>query len=254
MKIIDVNVDNVDKYGFFCMRSKPKSNGYQNKLKWLKKRFQEGLRVKIIEEDGRQKGFIEYIPGKSTWRAINAKEYMVIHCFWVVGKNKEKGFGSKLLQECIQEAKKLNLSGVVIVTSDKGWLPSRMFFEKKEFNLVDKIGVFELMALNFKDESLPSFYDWQETAKEYCKGITVFKSDQCPFTQDALINLKLAADECDMEVNVIELDNYERAQKISPTPFGVFTVILDGEIITYHPETKNKFVQLLKSQKFNIKS
>ncbi len=249
VEIIDVNAENVNKYGFFCMRSKPKSDGYQNKLRWLKGRFKEGLKLKIIQENGRQKGFIEYIPGKYTWRAINAKEYMVIHCFWIVGKNKEKGFGSRLLDECIRDAKKLNLCGVVLVTSEKGWLPNKLFFEKKGFDLVDEVGEFELMAQLFKGKIAPSFYDWQETAKEYNNGITVFKSDQCPFIQDGVINLKAAAHELGENVNIIELDDYDMAQQKSPTPFGVFTVIYNGEIITYHPETKNKFMKLLEKQK-----
>ncbi|WP_327608320.1 YoaP domain-containing protein [Virgibacillus tibetensis] len=254
VEIIDVSSENVNKYGFFCMRSKSKSDGYQNKLRWLKERFKEGLKIKIIQENRRQRGFIEYIPGKHTWRAINAKEYMVIHCFWIVGKNKGKGFGVSLLNECIKDAKNLNLAGVVLVTSNKGWLPDKLFFEKKGFTLVDQIGEFELMAQLFKDGTTPSFYDWQKTAKEFSNGITVFKSDQCPFIQDAVINLEVAADELDIKVNIVELDNYEMAQQKSPTPFGVFTVIYNGEIITYHPETKNKFVKLLEKQSLKLNS
>lgn len=49
-EILNVNAENVDEYGFFCMRSKPKSKGYQNKLAWMKKRFKEGLKVKILLE------------------------------------------------------------------------------------------------------------------------------------------------------------------------------------------------------------
>ncbi|WP_158701713.1 hypothetical protein [Lentibacillus sp. Marseille-P4043] len=46
------------------------------------------------------------------------------------------------------------------------------------------------------------------------------------------------ADELDINVNVLALDNYEMAQQKYPIPFGVFTVIYNVEIITYHPETK----------------
>ncbi|MDQ0300564.1 GNAT superfamily N-acetyltransferase [Salibacterium salarium] len=249
IEIINVTSENVHKYGFFCMRSKPKSQGYQSKLRWLNKRFNEGLRLKIIQEDGRQRGFIEYIPGSFTWRAVHAKEYMVIHCFWIVGKNKGKGFGRTLLNECVEEAKRLNLSGVVLVTSEKGWLPNKSFFEKKGFKLVDEMSEFELMVLNFKDEVTPSFYNWHDTAKEYSNGITIFKSDQCPFILDAVLHLEEAAEELGIKVNLIELDSFEMVQQKSPTPFGVFTVIFDGEIISYHPQTKNKFIQLLEKRK-----
>ncbi|TDQ36619.1 GNAT family N-acetyltransferase [Aureibacillus halotolerans] len=248
-EMINVTSENVHTYGFFCMRSKPKEEGYQSKLQWLKERFKDGLSLKIIQEDGKQRGFIEYIPGEFTWRAVNAKKYMVIHCFWIAGKNKGKGFGSTLLNECIREAKAMNLSGVALVTSERGWLPNKTFFEKKGFRLVDQIAEFELMALDFNGEGTPRFYDWQETAKDYSDGITVFKSDQCPFIHDAVLNLNEAAEELDINVKVIELDHFEMAQQKSPTPFGVFTVVFEGRIISYHPQTKNKFVKLLQENK-----
>ncbi|MFP3723296.1 GNAT family N-acetyltransferase [Niallia circulans] len=247
-EILNVNAENVDEYGFFCMRSKPKSKGYQNKLAWLKERFKDGLKVKILLEEGRQRGFIEYIPGEFTWRAINAKKYMVIHCFWIVGKSKGKGYGSKLLEECIKDARELHLDGIAIVTSKKSWLPDKTIFEKKGFNQVDKRGDFELMAYAFQNDRKPSFIDWPQLANEYDNGITVFKSNQCPFTQDAVDNLQAAADEHGLNVTVLEMNDNEMVQHQSPTPFGVFTVIYNGEIITYHPETKNKFLQLIEKQ------
>ena len=59
MKIIDVNETNVDSRGFFCYMSKKKSIGYQRKLAWLKNRFAEGLRIRILELPDR--GFIEKV-------------------------------------------------------------------------------------------------------------------------------------------------------------------------------------------------
>jgi hypothetical protein len=34
---------------------------------------------KIFLKNGRPVGFIEYIPGEFTWRAVNAAGYLVIH-------------------------------------------------------------------------------------------------------------------------------------------------------------------------------
>lgn len=254
VEIIDVNAENVDQYGFFCMRSKPKSDDYQKKLNWVKERFKEGLKIKIIQENGRQKGFVEYIPGEFTWRAINAKEYMVIHCFWIVGKGQGRGFGSQLLNVCIHEAKNLGLSGVAIVTSEQGWLPNKKFFERKGFKMVDKIDEFELMALSFNENPKPQFFNWNESAKDYTEGITVFKSDQCPFIQGAVSDIIEASKELSIRVRVVNLDSSSAAQQKSPTPFGVFTVIYNGEIITYHPETKNRFIKLINKKNFLINS
>jgi hypothetical protein len=42
------------------------------------------MRIKLILTiDGKQAGFLEYIPGEYTWRVINAPGYLVIHCIWV---------------------------------------------------------------------------------------------------------------------------------------------------------------------------
>ncbi|PAD69740.1 hypothetical protein CHH83_06860 [Bacillus sp. 7586-K] len=119
------------------MRSKPKNAGYQKKLSWLKERFTEGLSLKIIQEDGKHRGFIEYIPGTHTWRAINAKKYMVIHCFWVVGKSKGKGYGSMLLDECIKEQKRLAYRESLLRRAIKhGFLTNYFLNEKGLLSLI----------------------------------------------------------------------------------------------------------------------
>jgi len=54
---------------------------------------------------------------------------MVIHCIWVVEKNKKHGYGSSLLKECLKYAKGMN--GVAVVTSRKTWLPKESLFIKR---------------------------------------------------------------------------------------------------------------------------
>jgi len=98
-QILDIDASNVDQHGFFCYMSKRKSASYRQKRDWLERRFAEGLKIKILHETGgRDVAFIEYIPGEHAWRAVQAPGYMVIHCLWVVGRGKRKGYGSRLLQ------------------------------------------------------------------------------------------------------------------------------------------------------------
>jgi hypothetical protein len=73
-EMIDVGAENVDKTGFFCFMSKKKSEGYQRKLAWLKDRFAEGMRIKMLALP--ERGFIEYIPGEHAWRAVHADGYL----------------------------------------------------------------------------------------------------------------------------------------------------------------------------------
>ena len=96
VKIVDINEENIGKQELFCKKTKKKMPGYQNKVKWMKDRFKEGLKYKVlyVKEGNKEtsRGMIEYIPGEYNWRGIQADGWMVIHCIWVVGKAKEKGY------------------------------------------------------------------------------------------------------------------------------------------------------------------
>ena len=67
-----VGASNIADYGFFCYKSKPKSEGFQRKLAWLEGRFEEGMKLQIIHEDELSVGFVEYTPGEYAWRAVTA--------------------------------------------------------------------------------------------------------------------------------------------------------------------------------------
>ena len=47
--IVDINAGSVEQTGFFCYMSKRKTEGYRQKLEWLKARFSEGMRIKMLE-------------------------------------------------------------------------------------------------------------------------------------------------------------------------------------------------------------
>jgi L-amino acid N-acyltransferase YncA len=111
-----IDGSNVDRYDFFCYKSKPKTPGYRQKREWLSGCLSEGLRLKIIYEGNRSAGFIEYAPGESSWRAVQAAGYMVIHCMWVVGSGKGKGYGSRLLEQVISEVQSKGMFGVAVVS------------------------------------------------------------------------------------------------------------------------------------------
>jgi GNAT superfamily N-acetyltransferase len=159
--LIDVNAENVEQTGFFCFMSKKKSEGYQRKLRWLKDRFAEGLRLKMLPLP--ERGFIEYIPGEHAWRSVYADGYLLIHCLWVVGKSKGQGFAAKLLEACLTDAKQMKLKGVALITSEHVWLTGRRLFTKNGFECVDTAPPsFSLMVKKFGRHSSPRFTgDWE---------------------------------------------------------------------------------------------
>ena len=232
--IIDVNIDNVDKTGFFCRMSKMKTEGNQQKLAWLKDRFSEGLKIKMLELP--ERGFIEYIPGEFAWRGVEANDFMFIHCLWVVGKSKGKGFGDLLLEECFKEAKKLKMKGVAALVSDDNWMANKKIFLKNGFEIVDEAEpAFHLLVKKFKKVENPKFVgNWIANQKKCKSGMTVFLTDQCPYLDDATTTLKTYTDEKNIPFKIVKLNSAEEIRKKSPSPHGTFNIVYDGKLLSYY--------------------
>ncbi len=234
IKMIEVNSGNVDHTGFFCFMSKRKSEGYRQKLDWVKARFNEGMSIKMFELP--ERGFIEYIPGEYAWRAVNAKGYIIIHCLWVVGKSKGKGLAGMLLEECIQDAKQSGMSGVAMVTSEGVWLAGKKLLLKYGFESVDEAPpAFNLMVKKFADAPSPSFtHNWEQKASRYGQGLTVIHSAQCPYIPDAANTVLEFARERGIQSRVVELKNCQDVRDFAPSPYGVFSIIYSGRLLSYH--------------------
>jgi len=243
-----IDAHNVDEHGFFCYMSKPKSPGYRQKRTWLEARFAEGMRIKILHEvGGRDVAFIEYLPGEYAWRAMHAPGYMVIHCLWVVGKGKGKGYGSRLIQECLQEARTQGKQGVTMLTSDRVWLAHKQIFLKNGFTQIDQAPPsFQLMAARFgsgPDPSLPK--DWDQRSRAFGPGLTVVRTPQCPYIENAVNALLEHARERGLPARAFELTSAREVQERSPSAYGVFGSVLDGRLLSYYylqPKDFNKLI------------
>jgi len=248
MKLIDVTADNVDETGFFCLMSRKGAPGYERKLKWLKKRFSEGMKLRMLGEGAR--GFVEYLPGEHAWRPVEAAGYFFIHCLWVVGKSKGKGYGRKLLDACVSDAKKSGAKGVAMVTSEKVWLPRRKLLERAGFKQVDSAEpAFSLMVRKFGRAPDPAFTgDWEKKTARFGKGLTVVRTDQCPYIEDGTEILLNAARKRGLKARSVELKSAQEVRRRSPTPYGTFAVVLDRELLSYHYLTEREFIKRLESR------
>ena len=244
-EMLDVGAKNVDKTGFFCFMSKRKSEGYQRKLRWLKDRFAEGMCVKMLTLP--ERGFIEYIPGEHAWRAVHADGYLLIHCLWVVGKSKGKGFSSALLDACLADAKKQRMKGVAMVTSEKVWMAGRRVLDKHGFECVDTAPpAFSLMVKKLGKHPSPSFAGgWDNKAKAFGKGLTVIRSDQCPYIVDAANTAVTTAEKAGINGRVVELQSREDVMQLSPSAYGVFGLVLDGQLLSYYYQLEKDLLPLL---------
>ena len=249
-RIVDVNERNIDTEGLLCFKSKKKTEGYKKKIEWIRNRFKEGLRAKLLLVNEGEKrgltarGFIEYMPGESAWRGIDANGYMVIHCIWVVGQHKGRGYGSKLLKQCLHDAK--GMSGVAVVTG-RTWLPRAALFVKHGFEKADSMPPeFELYAKRFSDKvPFPKFnLTPSGRFRKYGRGITVFRSDQCPYTIDSVNAITETALQLGIPIRTERIESCKEAQH-GVHPYGTFCVLLNGKVLTYRPIGKRGLLESL---------
>ncbi len=131
---------------------------------------------------------LEYLPGEYAHRPVKADAYMFIHCIFVGFKKefKGKGYASKMIDECIKDAKEQNMLGVAVVTRKGSFRAHNEIFLKKGFINVDNAKPdFELLVLKFDSKSEnPSFKsNVFENVDEYKEGITILRSNQWPYTE-----------------------------------------------------------------------
>jgi N-acetylglutamate synthase-like GNAT family acetyltransferase len=247
VQMVELDTELLEGMGSYCLRSKKKSLGYINKNKWLNERFEEGLKYVQLLENKKQVGFIEYTDVKFSSRVVHADDYLVIHCLWV--SEKGKGYGTKLINKCIQDAKQNGKQGVVVVTNPKtSWTPSKEIFLKHDFKWVDSApNDFELLVYQFESSTSFPFFptNWEERLKAF-HDLTILRSFQCPYVEVATENIIEAANTLGMDVTVIDFKSREELMALSPTPYGVFSVVFKGKLISFHRMTVYSLIKKFK--------
>jgi len=154
----------------------------------------------------------------------------------VVGRGKGKGYGSWLLRECIQDAREAGMSGVVMVSSKSVWLANEKVFLKNGFEDTGQAPPsFNLLVKPLGPGPLPAFpSDWDDRARRCGPGMTVMYTDQCPYIPDAVRHAQVAFGERGIESKAVKLESGEEVRTVSPSPYGVFSVVHNGKLFSYH--------------------
>lgn len=245
LRIVDVNLKNIKDYPSVCF-SKKDSAGYNLKLDWFKKQIKKGLKIKFLTDDNDNilHGYIEYTDGQNAWRAVDAKGYLFIHCIWITpNKYKNKGNGSKLIKECIKDAK--GKLGVAVITSDGPFMANKDIFLKNGFKIVEEDNKHQLLVKQFKKGPLPKFKDYEKQLKKY-KGWHMVYSNQCPWVArfiDELDKKTIAK----LKLKITELKTPKQAQN-APSIYSVFNLICDGKILADRYISKTRFNNILKKE------
>jgi ribosomal protein S18 acetylase RimI-like enzyme len=249
--IVTLTPDNFADYGVCGYKDVNKHKELKNKLDWFCKYFDKGLRIKVImSKTGGYQGMIEYIPGEYAHRPVHARDYLFIHCIFVGFRSeyKGKGFASALIEECTNDAKAQNLMGVAVVTRKGSFMANKEIFIKHGFEMIEKAKPdFELLVNKFHPTAaLPGFDNKSlNDYKKYDQGLTLFRSPQCPYTEkNVSAIIETAQKKFKLKTQLIDLKDHKAAQT-TPSPFGSFCIIYNGEIISYHPISHTRFENIM---------
>jgi GNAT superfamily N-acetyltransferase len=236
VEIVRVDAANLADRGFFCRKSKMKTEGNRRKLAWASNGFDDGLGIEIVYDEGRSVGFVEYTRGEEAWRAVHAPGYLFIHCIWVVGRAKGKGYGTALLNRVEAKARELGYSGVAAVTSSGVWVANNDHFLSHGYEMVDEAPPsFQLMVKSFDGAQEARFpTDWSNRAAAFGDGLTVVTTHPFPNLDDAEQLIVASAEKLGIPASITKLETAADVQNRSPSAFGVFGVVLDGELLAYH--------------------
>lgn len=245
MNFIQLTKENLEKEHICCAISNNKDIQVSSKKAWLNERLEEGL--VFLKADVRGKCFIEYIPAQYAWAPIEADSYMYINCLWVSGQFKGQGLSSELLNKCIEDSKQKGFEGLVILSSKKkmGFLADPKYLKYKGFMIADTASpYFELWYLPFNENAKPPKFKSCVKKTKQEKGLTIYYTNQCPFTAKYVPILENIAKEKNVNTKIIHIQDLKTA-KDNPCPLTTFSIFYDGSFITHEIQSEKKFEKLL---------
>ena len=245
-EFINLTVDNIDEEHICCAIGDPKhQDGVDRKKEWMKNKLKDGHVFRKLNARG--KIFIEYEPLDTAWVPVSGENYEYIYCLWVAGSFKDKGIGKELLEYAIKDSKEKGRNGIctVVAKKKKLFLGEKKFFEHFRFKVVDSIGDYELLALQFEDSETPKFNENARNMKIDNQDFTIYYSNECPYVEYEVKELSDYAKNKNIKLNFIKIDSLEKA-KNAPCIFNNWANFYKGEFISNTILNANALEKLLK--------
>ena len=243
---INLTLENIESEHLCCAIGDPKhQTGVNNKKEWIKNKLNEGHVFRKLNARG--KVFIEYEPIETAWVPIIGKNYEYIYCLWVAGSFKGKGIAKELLEYAINESKEKGMSGICTITSKKKkpFLGEKKFFEHYGFKVIDTIGEYELLVLQFDENEVPKFNETARKMEIDTKDFTIYYSPECPYVEHEIEELTEYSKENNIKINFIKIDSLEKAKRV-PCIFNNWANFYNGKFISNTILNKNSFEKLVK--------
>lgn len=228
---MDLTPENLADEHLCCIIRKNKAHpGVEAKRAWLAERLKEGHVFRKLNINGC--AFVEYAPLETAWVPVIGENYYYLYCLWVQGEPKGHGWGRRLMESCLADAKAAGKSGVCMLGAarQKSWLSDQSFARKFGFQTVDTAGEYELLALSF-DGSVPRFAPNAKTQTIESRDLTVYYDDQCPYIPQRIEKLREYCAANAVPAQFIHVDTLEQAKAL-PCAFNNWAVFYDGRFVT----------------------
>ena len=229
---ITLTEENIEREHLCCIiRSRVRHPGVEAKRAWLRERLKEGHVFRKLDIKGC--AFIEYAPLDVAWTPVVGDNFLYIYCLWTQGAAKGKGYGRRLMEECIAAAKAHGRSGVCMLGArkQKAWLSDQRFAEKFGFAVCDETADgYTLLALSF-DGSVPHFTESARRQRVDWNEITVYYDDQCPYIAQRIEGIKAHCAEKHIPARIIKVESLEQAKAL-PGVFNNWAVFYNGQFVT----------------------
>ena len=235
MQFINVTPENIEQEHICCAITEKKGeNCVANKKAWMMRQFENGLVFK--KADVRGKVFIEYMPAEHAFTPVDAPGYMLINCLWVSGQYKGKGYSTELFNATIADAKQKGKKGLCIISSAKkkmAFMNDPKFLLHKGFMPCDEAApYFVLYYLPFEaDAKPPTFLSNCKTGTIEDKGIVIYYSHQCPFTEKYVDVLEQTLASHGKKLKRVLIDDVQSA-KAAPSAVTNYALFKDGVFVT----------------------
>jgi len=238
--LIEVTPENLAQYGLFCVKSK-KHPGNQSKLTWYEQQYPNGLRVFLLRQGKQQVGMIEVAPVEYNWRKITGKKFWVIHCLWVDSK-KYPGGSKELLAQVEHEAQERKLSGLVVLASNGSFMAGDRVFLKNGFESIQTEEDYLLLGKRWRKTPWPTLI---KAPKKAARGLRLAYVPQCPYIGKAVLELPPVAKAFDQHLTLHEITSPQDQGDEMLSPYGVFNLSYNGELLADHPISATRFKNIL---------
>ncbi|MEE4178112.1 MAG: GNAT family N-acetyltransferase [Bacteroides sp.] len=251
ISIIGVDANNLSQYPDVVCFINPKHPSFPHKTEWLKQRFSEGLQIKLLFVEGQKKaaGLIEYVPGQFAWRAVSAEGYLFIHCIFLYpNNNKGKGYGSLLVESCLEDARESNALGLAVITSKGSFMAESRLFLKNGFELLEEDGAGnQLLVRPLKEGPLPHLNDWKARQADF-QGLHILYSRQCPWVARLIDEIREEGLEDKLKMQIKELTVPSEAQQ-APSSYAVFNLLHNGRLLADRYVSVTRLKNILEKEK-----